>query len=106
MDCKIIPALQEDLDMALEQAYYRTKEPKTCIICGSKFYQGRSDVDVCGECYIDFTCPQCGKEHCRIKLDYRGRIRSIKKSLFPKVVTSKTMRFIVLSYVQRDIMLL
>lgn len=79
MDCKIIPALQEDLDKALEQAYYRTKEPKTCIICGSKFYKGRSGVDVCGECYIDFTCPQCGKEHCRIKLDYRGRIRSIKK---------------------------
>ena len=79
MDCKIIPALQEDLDKALEQAYYRTKEPKTCIICGSKFYQGRSSVNVCGQCYIDFTCPQCGKEHCRIKLDYRGRIRSIKK---------------------------
>lgn len=79
MDCKIIPALQEDLDKALEQAYYRTKEPKTCIICGSKFYQGRSGVDVCGECYIDFTCPQCGKEHCRIKLDNRNRIRSIKK---------------------------
>ena len=79
MDCKIISALQGDLDKSLKQSYYRTKEPETCIICGSKFYRGRSGVDVCGDCYIDFTCPQCGKKHCRIKLDNSQKIRSIKK---------------------------
>ena len=58
----IIPPTKEELDIAAEQAFYKSTNLKVCIFCGSNYSYGQRQSKFCGLCKIKYSCPVCKKE--------------------------------------------
>lgn len=57
----IIAPSKQQLEEAKERSRFKSKDIKQCKICGSYFQYGRRPDKICGLCYVEADCFECGK---------------------------------------------